>query len=42
MKKVISRIIKNLETTTFKNNIMQDINTTFYLNNKKFEDQIRQ
>lgn len=40
IKKVISGVIKNLETTTFKNNIMQDICSTFYLNNKEFESEL--
>jgi phage/plasmid-associated DNA primase len=40
MKKVITNIIKNLETTSFKNSIMQDICTTFYLNNKDFENNL--
>lgn len=37
---VATGIIKNLETTTFKNNIMQDICSTFYLNNKEFENKL--
>lgn len=40
MKQVISSIIRNLETTSFKNSIMKDICTTFYLNNKEFENEL--
>ena len=37
---VITGVIKSLETTTFKNSIMQDICSTFYLNNKEFENEL--
>ena len=40
MIKVITGIIKNLETTTFKNNIMPDICLKFYLNNESFENEL--
>ncbi len=40
MKEVITGLIRKLETTQFKNNIMTDICTTFYLNNKKFESKL--
>jgi P4 family phage/plasmid primase-like protien len=42
MKQVISDMIKKLETTSFKNSIMEELCSTFYLKHRKFEKELDQ